>query len=209
MISVTEPRADQLITSQELIFDSTKKHHRCTHFVPTGAGELPICLVAALALCEVVFAVFPLVGLSEDQRKKIKELDRFGDFTPHQMSKSELKHFQNKLDTMTNWPITRMPIVVVVTESSLASPLCLGLTTSFSHGIGLFSVGLSCSVLLPSLSLGPFPVVMPLATNVWETLRDHHWIKFTKSFRSVPCVIASVRPLVVAIFKGTTPTPRC
>jgi hypothetical protein len=119
MINITEPRADQLITSQELIFDSTKKYY--AHFVPTGAGKSAIYQVAALALHKVVFAVFPLVALSEDQYKTIKELDRFGAFIPHQMSKSELKDFQNKLGTMTTWPPTCRPIVVVVTESSLAS----------------------------------------------------------------------------------------
>ena len=119
MINITEPRADQLITSQELIFDSTKKYY--AHFVPTGAGKSAIYLVAALALHKVIFAVFPLVGLSEDQYKTIKELDKFGAFIPHQMSKSELEHFQDKLGTITTWPITRRPIVVVVTESSLAS----------------------------------------------------------------------------------------
>ena len=119
MINITEPRADQLITSQELIFDSTKKYY--AHFVPTGAGKSAIYLVAALALHKVIFAVFPLVGLSEDQYKTIKDLDKFGAFIPHQMSKSELEHFQDKLGTITTWPITRRPIVVVVTESSLAS----------------------------------------------------------------------------------------
>jgi superfamily II DNA helicase RecQ len=76
MIDITEPRADQLIASQEHIFNSTKKHY--AHFVPTGAGKSAIYQVAALILRKVMFAVFPLVGLSEDQYKTIKELDRFG-----------------------------------------------------------------------------------------------------------------------------------
>jgi superfamily II DNA helicase RecQ len=37
------------------------------------------------------------------------------------MSKSELKDFQNKLDTMMTWSRMSRPILVVVTESSLAS----------------------------------------------------------------------------------------
>jgi superfamily II DNA helicase RecQ len=121
MINVTEPRADQLITSQEFIFDSTKTWH--AHFVPTGAGKSAVYLaVAALALHKVVIALFPLVELAEDQCKTIQELDRFGAFiVPHQMSKSELKHFQNTLGTMTTWPTTRRPIVFVVAKSSLAS----------------------------------------------------------------------------------------
>jgi hypothetical protein len=119
MIGITEPRADQLITSQVLIFNSTKKYY--AHFVPTGAGKSAIYQVAALILRKVIFAVFPLVGLSEDQYKTIKELDRFGAYIPHQMSKSELKDFQNRLDTMTTWSRMSRPILVVVTESSLAS----------------------------------------------------------------------------------------
>jgi hypothetical protein len=46
------------------------------------------------------------------------------------------------------------------------------LTTSFSPGTGLFSVGfLVLSFFRLSLSLDPCPVVMPLATNVWESLQ--------------------------------------
>ena len=72
MISVTEPRADQLITSQELIFDSTKKHH--AHFVPTGAGKSAIYLAAALALrarghlCSLPFGWTARVSAQDDQR---------------------------------------------------------------------------------------------------------------------------------------------
>jgi hypothetical protein len=122
LIGITEPRADQLITTRELIFGSTKKYH--AHFVPTGAGKSAIYQVTALILGGVIFAVFPLVGLCEDQYKTIKELDRFGAFIPHQMSKSELKDFKNKLGAMTTWPRKCTPILIVVTESSLASMKC-------------------------------------------------------------------------------------
>ena len=70
MINITEPRADQLITSQELIFDSTKKYY--AHFVPTGAGKSAIYLVAALALHKVIFAVSLWLDYPRISRRRSK-----------------------------------------------------------------------------------------------------------------------------------------